>query len=301
MEKSIVRYLKLFVNGKLTKGVFACLSILAVGAILSSCRHVKTISKGDIIVVSIEPLRYFTEQIAGKQYEVVSIVPAGYGPELYEPTPQQLIATSGAKAYIKIGHLGFEETWLEKIKENEPNLPIFNTSDSIGKSVNGMRLSTYDPHTWTSPDNAEIICQSICTDLCQIDSIHTSLYRSNLAKCIRNIRMVDGQIHKMLENVQSRTFVTAHPCLSYFASEYGLKQLSIEQNGKEPTPQELAELIRQCKQEKVQVILVQPEFNRSNALMLARETGAHVVTVNPLSYRWDQEMMQVAKALRYGK
>jgi len=299
ITRNFIRQSKAFVKGNLTTTVLFVFLTLCMT--IPSCRSPKKTSKEGIIVVSIEPLRYFTEQISGGRYDVTSIVPAGYSPEMYEPTPQQLISASGAKAYIKIGQLGFEKTWLQKISENEPKLPIWNTSECIGKSVSGLKMSTFDPHTWTSPRNAVIICRSICSNLCRMDSAGAPLYKKNLTKCIQQIHAVDVQIHKLLENVQCRTFVTAHPSLSYFASEYGLRQLSIEKDGKEPTPQELAELIRQCKQERVQVILVQPEFNRSNALVLARETGARVVDINPLNYRWYQEMIQVAKAIKYGK
>ena len=301
ITQNIIRQLKASVKYWVAKGGTLLLVFLTLSIATSSCRSPKKTSKEGVIVVSIEPLRYFTEQISGGRYEVISIVPSGYSPEMYEPTPQQLISASGAKAYIKIGQLGFEKTWLEKISENEPKLAIWNTSDSLGKSMSGLKMSTFDPHTWTSPRNAVMICRSICSNLCQMDSVKAPLYKKNLATCIQRIHLVDVKIHKLLENVQCRTFVTAHPTLSYFASDYGLRQLSIEKDGKEPTPQELAELIRQCKQEKVQVILVQPEFNRSNAMVLARETGAHIVNINPLNYHWDQEMIQVAKAIKYGK
>ena len=88
-----------------------------------------------------------------------------------------------------------------------------------------------------------------------------------------------------------------HPALSYFARDYGLHQISIEEGGKEPSPAHLKELIDLCKAEDVRVIFVQPEFDKRNAETIAQQTGTKVVPINPLSYDWETEMLNVAKAL----
>lgn len=88
-----------------------------------------------------------------------------------------------------------------------------------------------------------------------------------------------------------------HPALSYFARDYGLHQIPIETGGKEPSPAHLKALIDTCKDEKVHVIFVQPEFDRRNAELIAKQTGTRVVDINPLSYDWEAEMMHTAKSL----
>lgn len=72
-----------------------------------------------------------------------------------------------------------------------------------------------------------------------------------------------------------------HPALSYFARDYGLHQISIEEGGKEPSPAHLKELIDLCKAEDVRVIFVQPEFDKRNAETIAQQTGTKVVPINP--------------------
>lgn len=92
-------------------------------------------------------------------------------------------------------------------------------------------------------------------------------------------------------------FMIYHPALSYFARDYGLHQIPIEAGGKEPSPAHLKALIDTCKDEKVHVIFVQPEFDRRNAELIAKQTGTRVVDINPLSYDWEAEMMHTAKSL----
>lgn len=279
----------------------AAIALLVVHIALTSCGPSKSDKDSNIIVVSIEPLRYFTEQLCGDRFRVVSIVPKGFSPENYEPSPQQLIEVSDAKAYLKIGQLGFETTWLDKLTQNEPALPVYSTSDSLETAASGMRRSSFDPHTWTSPRTAETICRNICRTLCDIDSAGAPVYRARLERLVAHIHEVDSRIHKMLEDLPSRTFVIVHPALSYFASEYGLTQLSIEQEGREPGPLALRDLVRQSKSEGVRVVLVQQEFNSQTAQTIARETGANVVTINPLDYHWDQQMLHIASAIKNGK
>ena len=91
-----------------------------------------------------------------------------------------------------------------------------------------------------------------------------------------------------------------HPALSYFARDYGLHQYSIEDGGKEPSPAHMKQLMDLCKSEHIEVIFVQPEFDKRNAETIARQTGTKVVAINPLSYDWQTEMVNVAKALATG-
>ncbi len=282
------------------KVLFFIVMFVGAWAAFSSCHH-ERLNKKKVVAVSIEPLRYFAEQIAGERFEIVSVVPSGFSPETYEPTPEQLFSVSEAAAYMKVGRLGFETTWLEKISKNEPNLRVFDTSINLGKRTSGLNSTTFDPHTWTSPRNAEIICQNICEAFCSIDSTGRQAYKQNLHRLLEHIHNVDASIHAILKNLPNRTFVTAHPSLTYFADDYGLRQLSIEKNGKEPTPAELSEFILRCKQENVKTILVQPEFSHSGATVLGQEIGAKVISINPLSYHWDLEMLKTAKALKEGK
>ena len=88
-----------------------------------------------------------------------------------------------------------------------------------------------------------------------------------------------------------------HPALSYFARDYDLLQLPIEAGGKEPSPAHLKELVDLCKEEEIRVIFVQPEFDRRNAELIARQTGTRVVDINPLAYDWEAEMLRTAREL----
>lgn len=260
---------------------------------LFACKDNKELQKEQFIGVSIEPQRYFAEQIIGKCFQVISMVPAGYSPENFDPSPNQLVKLSDSRLFFKVGNLGFENTWFNKIQENYADWQVFNLADAVESQQD-------DPHIWTSPKNARRFCQYMCNVLCRIDSTNAAIYRKNTDSLLVHIEAVDAEIQQILDSVSCRTFLIAHPALSYFARDYGLCQLSIETEGKEASVQDMQNLVRQCKEKQVKVILVQPEFNKSAAESLAKEINADIVEINPLNYEWDKEMINIAKAIRDG-
>ena len=272
--------------------------------ILGACGNSPQKNEKPILTVTLEPLRYFTEAIAGGHYEVVSMVPKGSSPENYDPTPQQLVALSRSQAYFRIGYIGFEQAWMKKMQANAPEMKVFDTSRGVD-FIRGeghwhgdhFHEGGVEPHIWNSTRNAIIIAENIYEALCELDAIHQEEYKNRLDSLKETIAQTDAKVSAFLENADS-TFLIYHPALSYFARDYGLKQISIEENGKEPSPAQLKSLIETCRKEKAHVIFVQQEFDQRNAQLIADELGVNVVPINPLSYDWDEEMVRVAQALK---
>lgn len=273
--------------------------------ILSACGNTTQKSEKPILTVTLEPLRYFTEAIAGDNYEVVSMVPKGSSPESYDPTPQQLVNLSKSQAYFRIGYIGFEQAWMKKLEANCPNMKVYDTSKGIDLirdkghwHGDHFHEGGVEPHVWNSTQNALIIADNIYQALCELDSTHQEDYQKRLDVLKQTIRQTDANVRTLLENADS-TFLIYHPALSYFARDYGLKQVSIEEGGKEPSPAQLKALIETCRNENVHTIFVQQEFDQRNAQLIANELGVNIVSINPLSYDWVKEMIRIAEALKH--
>ncbi len=256
------------------------------------------------VTVSIEPLRFFTEQIAGNYFEVSSMVTKGNSPETYEPTPQQIIDLENSLLYIGIGGLGFEANRLGSLKAAAPDTRFVDvekelTDNRLPAHAGGIcsHHGTSDPHVWTSPRNMRIIAAAICNALSQTDSTHADDFRARLDSVLIEIDETDRYIHQRTEHLSRRSFLIYHPTLTYFAKDYGLKQIAIEEDGKAPTAKQMSALVKTSRSERPNVIFVQKEFDRSNAELVARETGTRIVEINPLSYDWHQEMRAIADAL----
>ena len=273
--------------------------------ILSACGNTTQKSEKSILTVTLEPLRYFTEAIAGDNYEIVSMVPKGSSPESYDPTPQQLVNLSKSQAYFRIGYIGFEQTWMKKLEANCPDMKVYDTSKGIDLirdkghwHGDHFHEGGVEPHVWNSTQNALIIADNIYQALCELDSTHQEDYQKRLDVLKQTIQQTDTNVRTLLENADS-TFLIYHPALSYFARDYGLKQVSIEEGGKEPSPAQLKTLIETCRNENVHTIFVQQEFDQRNAQLIANELGINIVSINPLSYDWVKEMIRIAEALKH--
>ena len=273
--------------------------------ICCACGHTPQQSEKPVITVTLEPLRYFTEAIAGDCFEVVSMVPKGSSPESYDPTPQQLVNLSKSQAYLRIGYIGFEQAWMKKLEANYPTMKVYDTS----KGVDLIRAEGHwhgdhyheggvEPHIWNSTQNASVIADNIYAALCEMDADHQPEYKQRLDSLKQVIARTDADVRTLLANADS-TFLIYHPALSYFARDYGLHQISIEEGGKEPSPATLKTLIETCRQEGAQVIFVQQEFDQRNAQLIADELGIEIVPINPLSHDWAEEMLRVANALKH--
>lgn len=271
--------------------------------LITACNNRQSNNTLPTLTVTIEPLRYFTEAIAGNRFKVVSMVPEGTSPETYDPTPQQLVDLTKSAAYLQIGYIGFEQSWIEKLKSNNPQLAFFDMSQGVALIHEDEKIhhdhvhaGGVEPHIWNSTKNAAIIADNICYALCELDRNHADEYRQRTDSLKQIINQTDKEIRALLLTT-TPSFLIYHPALSYFARDYGLTQISIEENGKEPSPSQLQQLIKQCQNKHIRVIFVQKEFDVRNAQLIAQELGVKVVSIHPLSYYWKEEMIKVAQTL----
>lgn len=282
------------------------LFFLLLPLLLFSCQQQARKSQAErIITVTMEPQRYFTEAIAGDKFTVRSMVPKGSSPETYDPTPRQLVSLGESEAYLRIGHIGFEQAWMDRLLNNAPHIQVFDTSKGVDL-IYGAGFDHGDhhheggvePHIWNSTTNAQVIADNTLKALCALDKENETYYRHRYDSLCHRIERTDSLIRNILSAPDAdRAFIIYHPALSYFARDYGLHQISIEEGGKEPSPAHLKSLMEVCKEEGVHVIFVQPEFDRRNAEIIAQQTGTKVVPINPLSYEWEKEMINVAQNL----
>jgi zinc transport system substrate-binding protein len=261
-------------------------------------------------MVTIEPQRYFAEQLVDTFFTVKCMVPSGISPETYDPTPAEMIALAHAQAYFCIGYIGFEELWLDKLKSNYPQVKFFDNSAGISLFVSDHddeheahhakdhhHHSRIDPHIWNSPKQALVIAANMHDALVKIDPDNATFYAEKLQSLLEYIRKIDAEVTNILSRSSQKSFIIYHPALTYFARDYGLTQHCIEIDGKEPSPEQIKHLIEEAKENQIQTVFIQQEFDRRNAEIIAEETGCKLVVINPLSYNWGEETIRIAKAL----
>ena len=249
-----------------------------------------------VITVTIEPLRYFAERIAGDRFDVETMVPQGGNPETYEPSARQMMNLSHSVLYVKVGSIGFESTWMKKLEQNAPHAIIVDSSDGISmmKTENGIP----DPHTWMSTANSLIIAENIYRALVKIDKKDSIYFKKNLENLIDSINHVDSEIRHLVRNAKTRSFLIYHPILTYYARDFGLTQIPLEEESREPSARQMHNIISRAKNERVKVFFVQKEFANRNINAVTESTGADTAEIDPLGYDWQNEMIKVARCLK---
>lgn len=267
-----------------------------------SCNQTGSYSGEKIITVSIPPFKYFIDAIGGNDFKVNIMVPAGANPHIYEPVPEQITNLRKSIAYISDGYLGFEMTWLDRFYETNPRMKKL----SLGKKIDLIKpvgnnesenVEGADPHFWVSPLCALKMADEIKSLLTDINPDKREKYELNYSKLIKSISYMDTITRGLFTSCKRKSFMTFHPTLGYLARDYGLKQIAVENEGKEPTPSSLKKLIDIGKAQKIKVIFVQREYDTKNARAIASETGAVLETIDPLSENWAASEQQMIEAI----
>lgn len=270
--------------------------------IISSCSLKDDDGSKPLLAVSIEPQQKILEEIAGDNFEVISILSKGANPESFDPTVSQRRKAANAKAYFTIGYLPFEETLSSSLGEN---VKIVNTSAGIvpvtGTHSHGPKEkehdNTEDPHIWTSINNGKLIAYNMYMALAEIDDKNKDEYWQRYTILTERLDSIDAVIRHSLESAKSDAFAVWHPSLSYFARDYGLHQISVGQESKEISPTTLREVVNEAKKDSVKVFFFQKEYDSRQAENINKEIGARLIPINPLDYNWENELIKIADEL----
>ncbi|MCP4219283.1 MAG: zinc ABC transporter solute-binding protein [bacterium] len=362
------------------------------------------------ITVSILPQKYFLQRIAGDRFDINVMIPPGHSPATYEPTPQQMTGVSRSVLYLRIGHIGFEKGWMDKIASINPTMKIIDTSRGVSlltgiphdhgepqntaeehKTVESIEAHTHspakangpeagtplankiaiksknviendhchehghndkvvepsgevgppaaeetpaidkevheaedahnhrhnegkqlekarpadtndhdhdhggvDPHIWLSPEAVKIQARHILDALIAFDPTGSEFFRKNYDLFVKDIDSLQEENKAVMAPLKGRQFMVYHPAWTYFAREYGLRQLPIEIEGKSPGVKDLKNIIDLAKKENIRVIFVQSQFDSQSAQAVAGEIGGKVVAMDPLAFQWLDNMKKIA-------
>ena len=260
------------------------------------------------VFVSILPQKYFAEKIGGDLVDVAVMVEPGANPQTYEPKPKQMLALAKTSIYLAIG-VPFETTWLPKIAATNPNMLVVHTDAGIKKipmmahhresELEEDRHGIQDPHVWLSPPLVIIIAENMLQAFIKVDPAHRLIYEKNHNSFVKELVVLDAEIRATFRGKgKAVEFMVFHPAWGYFAQAYGLEQVPIELEGKQPKAAELQRLIQYAKQRGIKVIFAQPQFSRQAAQAITESIGGQIVLADPLAADWDRNLRQVASKFK---
>ncbi len=273
--------------------------------VFSSCRNNPSGKNEErVITVTILPQQYVVSRIAGDKFRINVLIPEDANHETYEPTARQMMETANSTAYFKVGYLDVEKSWLRKLAETNPHMKIFDTSKGY-KLMNGeahvhgdhQHTNGIDPHTWLSVSGMRVQADNILKALTEIDQENAEFYKSNHARFTASLDSLDQEIRNILASSGTTSFMIYHPSLGYFARDYNLQQIAIEQEGKEPSPAYMKELIDLAGEKKINTIFVSSQFNKQSAMTIAGQLNLRVEEFNPSSPDWSNNMKSIARKI----
>ena len=284
-------------------------TLLLLGILVFSCGKTESsdkkdgsdkteIPKKEKIVTSIPPLKWIVQKIAGNDFEVISIVQPNMNHELFEPKPEDLKTLENSKVFFTYDMLPFEET-IEK---------SLNGSDKITNVLSGVDKALFlkghhhhdedkdhdhkdekheehekkdhdhdhdedavDPHVWFSLEIMPQVAKNIKDKLTAMYPDKKDTFEKNYNDFLAELTKFKEKITKKMSTKTKKVFMIYHPALNYFLKDYGIKEIEIESEGKEPSAQQIKEIIDEAKEHGVTTILVQPQFPKQSAEAISKE------------------------------
>ncbi|MFI3265471.1 MAG: zinc ABC transporter substrate-binding protein [Rikenellaceae bacterium] len=270
----------------MNKSLLHKLAILLLLFSLSSCAK-RTTYNENTIYVSIAPIKQIVEAIVGSDFDIKIMVPAGGSPETFEPTPRQYIALNEAKAVMSIGLIDFEMNLLSNLENQDRLINLSQGVETIEGSCSHNHHGEHhhhgvDPHVWTSPKELQRMSENCYNAIARLYPDSVQYYQNYLA-LQQSLEELDVKVTGMILASGIESFVIHHPAYSYYARDYGIEQVAIEEDGKDPSTRRIGEIIDNAREQGVTQILYQNQFPSTVVDVIAKDAGAAAISVDPLS------------------
>ncbi len=283
---------------------FTFILILLLTGLWSCQNRGRSESADKTATVTILPQKYILEKIAGDKFRINVLIPEEANHETYEPTARQMIETGNSAVYFKVGHLDVEKSWLGKLAESNRGMKIFDTSEGYDlmsgeahEHGDHIHEGGIDPHTWLSVSGVRVQAANMLKGLIEVDPENAGFYKSNHSLFTTSLDSLDKEIRMILSTAGTESFMIYHPSLGYFARDYNLHQIAIEQEGKEPSPAYMKELIDLARAKNIRTIFISSQFNKQSAATIAGQINAKVEEFNPSSPDWSNNLKSIAKKI----
>ncbi len=236
------------------------------------------------IYVTIQPLKGLVEAIVGDDFDIRVLVPEGAGPETYEPSAREFVELNGAAMIFCTGLIDFEKSLMSRVQEPDKVVALHHGIDLIKGSCSHGHTHAHgvDPHIWTSPKALMKMAENAHKALLErwTDSVK---YTENHDMLQARLHILDSHVGRRIASSGVKRFIIYHPALTYYARDYGIEQVAIEHDGKEPSAKRLAALVRMAREERIRRILYQSQYPASTVEVLAGDIGGEAVAINPLA------------------
>ena len=261
-----------------------------------------------VVFVSIPPQAWLVRRLAGEAVEVQTLLTPGANPHTFEPGARQVKKLAEASLFLTLG-IPFEAPLVRRAGKLNAALRVVGMDAGIAKlgaheeHVHGAGDPDTccgeggDPHIWLSPRLFGAMASNTVAALAALLPAQRGVLQTNLDRTVSEMDGVDRDVRAAVQRLPVKTWVAYHPSWRYFAADYGLTLLVIEEDGKAPSARHLADAIGAAHAAGAKVVFAEPQYDRRTAQALADQIGARLETVDPLREDWDALMREAAAKL----
>jgi zinc/manganese transport system substrate-binding protein len=252
--------------------------------LLAGCGTSSSGSSGQLhVVATTTQIGDFVREVGGDSVEVDQILQPNTDPHEYEPRPSDIQGAADAKLVFANGDN--LDGWIDQVvSESGSDAKIVDLGAGVpvklpGES-GGAEASTYDPHWWHDPRNAEAAVTEIRKSLSSADPAAASEFHRNAAAYERRLVALDRGIAKCMDSVPAsqRKLVTDHDAFGYFAKRYAVTVVGAvipsQTTQAQPSAQDVSNLVDVIKREHVQAVFPESSVSPKLAQTIATQTGA---------------------------
>lgn len=260
---------------------------VVIGMLLAACGGAPTPTTGSKlqVVTTVSPITNIIYNVGGEHIDLTGIIPEGNDSHTFEPAPStaQLLAQADI---VFVNGLHLEEPTR---KLAAANLKSGAEIVTLGEQTLTPDQYIYDfsfpksegnpnPHLWMNPMNAMRYAEIVRDTLARRDPANADYYAKNYEAFKARLVALDSAIMACVSSIPvgNRKLLTYHDSFAYFAPRYGLTVAGAIQPADfaEPSAREVADLIKQIKQEKVPAIFGSEVYPSPILEQIAKETGA---------------------------
>lgn len=261
-----------------------------------------------LVIVSIVPYEFFVGKISGSTIDVHSLVPLGMDVHTFEPTARSTRLLINSRGWIGIGE-PFEKKITEKLKQAASSKVMLTISDhlSLLHYPNTLHFQPTKPlmhscegrdrHVWLSPRLISKQIPLITNSLIAMFPEHRETYLANAKTLGKEMEELDLSLAKTLAPIAGSTFIISHPALGYFCKDYGLFQLSVETDGKEPLPKDLNQILSLARDKNIKLMVVQKNYPDKGAKIIAQQLQIPIYYFDPYQSNYIENLQELATVL----
>jgi len=247
------------------------------------------------VVATIPDLKALTEEVGGKLIDVETLARGTQNAHELEIRPSLMVKLRRADILVENG---LElDSWAEVAVQgaNNPNIVrgapgrvdvsrgiqvLEVPSTRVDRSMGDVH-PLGNPHYSLDPGMAPVITQNIVDALGRFAPDHRVEFEKNRQAFLARLDEAMARWTRAMEPLKGARVVVYHPQWIYLLSRFGLSQAATleDRPGIPASPAHLTRVIRQMKEERIKVIIVEPWNDLKLANRIADEAGAKAVVL----------------------